>query len=65
MKNKDESKFVGVVIFCDKLKKDVVLKEGDFSISSISQECDMCGSHGTTTLDVTKCECGEWQRCRD
>jgi hypothetical protein len=59
MKKKDESKFIGVVIFCDKLKKEVELKEGDFSISTISQDCEMCGSHGSTTLYVTKCECGD------
>lgn len=60
MKNKDKSKVIGIVIYCDNLKKEVIIKDGDFSISATSQECDTCGSHGSTTLYVTKCECDKW-----
>lgn len=58
MKKKDESKVVGIVYFCDTLKKEFVLKDVDNSLSSFSQECDMCGSHGSITLYITNCECG-------
>lgn len=59
-KVKDESKVVGIVYFCDILKKEVIYRDVDGSLSSYSQECDLCGSHGEITLYVTDCECGEY-----
>jgi hypothetical protein len=56
---KDESKVIGIVYFCDKLKKELMTTDIS-SLSSTSQECDICGSHGSTTLFVTNCECGEY-----
>lgn len=58
MKKKDESKVVGIVIYCDNLKKEVIIK-GIEDLSSSSQECEICGSHGSISL-YTKCECGEY-----
>lgn len=56
---KDESKLIGIVYFCDELKKEIVLKDtSKYSISAISQECDTCGSHGSVTMYVD-CECGK------
>ena len=53
---KDESKFVGIVYFCDNLKKELVLND-IYSLSSSEQECEICGSHGYVKLSVYKCEC--------
>ena len=59
---KDESKLTGIFYFCDELKKEIVLKDDissrKYSISATSQECDMCGSHGSVTMYVD-CECGK------
>lgn len=54
---KDASKLVDITIYCDVLKKNVVVK--DYHISSTSSECETCGSHGDVTLNVYKCECGK------
>ena len=58
---KDESKLTGIVYFCDNLKKEVILKVEDVDniLSVYSQECDICGSHGTATLYIRGCECGK------
>jgi len=60
MKKKDESRVIGIVYFCDTLKKEFVLKDFDGSLSSTSQECDICGSHGSVSLFITNCECGKF-----
>lgn len=40
---KDESKLIGIVYFCEELKKEIVLKDtSKYSISATSQECDTC-----------------------
>lgn len=57
MKKIDESKVVGIVYFCDELKKEILIR--DFDITASSQECDICGSHGDITLYVFNCECGK------
>ena len=59
-KVKDESKVVGVVYFCDNLKKEMVMRNFEGSLSASSQECEICGSHGSITLFVTDCECGKF-----
>lgn len=58
-KVKDESKVIGIVYFCDTLKKELMTTDIS-SLSSTSQECDICGSHGSTTLFVSNCECGKF-----
>lgn len=59
MKKKDESKVIGIVIYCDNLKKEVIIKGVD-GLSSSSQECELCGSHGSTNFYTNGCECGKW-----
>lgn len=59
MKKKDESKVIGIVIYCDNLKKEVVIKGVD-DLSSSSQECEICGSHGSVNLYTNGCECGKY-----
>ena len=59
MKKKlDESKVIGIVIFCDELKKEVILKD-NYSVSASESECELCGSHGSVKIWITKCECGK------
>lgn len=56
---KDESKIIGIVYFCDKLKKEIIHKNLD-DITASSQECETCGSHGSINIFITDCECGEF-----
>lgn len=56
---KDESKVVGILYFCDILKKEILLKDVEHALSSSEGECELCGSHGDITLHVNKCECGK------
>jgi len=58
MRKKDESKVIGIVYFCDNLKKEIVCKDLD-NLSSSSQDCETCGSHGSVDFYVSKCECGK------
>jgi hypothetical protein len=59
MKKKvDESKVVGIVYFCDNLKKEIILRDL-YSLTASEGECELCGTHGEINLYVTKCECGE------
>ena len=58
-KVKDESKVIGITYFCDILKKELVTKDVS-GLSSTSQECETCGSHGSVTLFVSNCECGKF-----
>jgi len=60
MKKKDESKVVAIVYFCDTLKKEIVMKDFGNNLSTSSQECEICGSHGSVTLYITNCECGKF-----
>jgi hypothetical protein len=55
---KDESKVVGIVYFCDVLKKELVTKDVN-SLTSSESECELCGSHGSITFSVYNCECGK------
>lgn len=57
-KVKDESKVVGIVYFCDVLKKEIVSKDVE-SLSASEQECEICGSHGSIEFWI-KCECGKY-----
>lgn len=57
MKKKDESKVIGIVYFCDVLKKEIISNDIE-SLTSYEQECEICGSHGSTNFWV-RCECGK------
>ena len=57
-KVKDESKLVGIIYFCDTLGKEIITKDID-GFSASSQDCDLCGTHGTITFYVN-CECGKY-----
>jgi hypothetical protein len=57
MKKKDESKVIGILYYCDNLKKEVVTDVGN--LSSSESECETCGSHGYIRLSVYDCECGK------
>jgi hypothetical protein len=57
-KLKDESKIVGIIYFCDNLKKEIVHKNVD-DVTASSQECEICGSHGSISLFIINCECGK------
>jgi hypothetical protein len=57
-KIKDESKVLGIIYFCDTLKKEITTKDAN-GFSSTEQECDICGSHGSVTFSVN-CECGKY-----
>ena len=57
-KVKDESKVIGIVYFCDILKKEVVTKDTT-GLSASESECDLCGSHGDISL-LINCECGKY-----
>jgi len=59
MKKRDESKVVGVVYFCDNLKKEIVSREIETCLTASSQECDLCGTHGEINFYVTDCKCGK------
>lgn len=59
MIKKDESKVIGIIYFCDILKKEIVSKDIE-SLTSHSQECDICGSHGSINFFITNCECGNF-----
>lgn len=56
VKIKDESKVIGIVYFCDILKKEIITNDLS-GLSSSESECELCGSHGSMTLFVN-CECG-------
>lgn len=58
MRKKDETKLLGIIYFCDNLKKEIMIKE-NYSLSASEQECELCGSHGSITLWIYKCECGK------
>lgn len=57
-KIKDESKVVGIVYFCDVLKKEIVSNDIN-DLSASEQECELCGSHGSIKFWI-KCECGKY-----
>ena len=50
MKKKDESKVIGILYYCDNLKKEMVTDVGN--LSSSESECELCGSHGSIKLYV-------------
>ena len=58
MKKKDESKVVGIVYFCDVLKKEIISTDIG-SLTSHEQECELCGSHGSISFGIN-CECGKY-----
>jgi hypothetical protein len=58
MRKKDESKVLGIVYFCDVLKKEIVTKGVD-GLSSNTQDCELCGSHGSVKFYIN-CECGKF-----
>ena len=58
VKRKDESKVTGIVYFCDVLKKEIVSTHVE-CLSAYESECELCGSHGSISFFVNKCECGE------
>jgi len=58
MRKKDETKLLGIIYFCDNLKKEIMIKE-NYSLSASEHECERCGSHGSITLWINKCECGK------
>ena len=47
-----------MTIYCDKLKREVVVGKDNIHWSGNSQECETCGSHGSVTVYVSGCECG-------
>jgi len=55
---KDESKVVGIMYFCDVLKKEI-LSEDVNSLTSSEAECELCGSHGSIKVYITGCPCGK------
>jgi hypothetical protein len=57
-KVKDESKVIGIVYFCDNLKKEVMTKDLN-SLTASESECELCGSHGSMNFFVN-CECGKY-----
>ena len=57
-KVKDESKVLGIVYFCDVLKKEIVCKDLH-SLHASESECELCGSHGSIEFSVN-CECGKY-----
>lgn len=61
MNNKKENiKFIGIIIYCPNLKKEITLKQEDFYISSNSSPCETCGDHGEISLGINKCECEKY-----
>lgn len=58
-RKKDESKVVGIVYYCDNLKKEIVLRNIVGTLTASESECELCGSHGSIDFYVTKCECGK------
>lgn len=57
-KVKDESKVIGIVYFCDMLKKEMVCKDLT-NLTASESECDLCDSHGSIDFFVN-CECGQY-----
>ena len=55
---KDESKVLGIEIFCDNLSKNVSVDITKACFTGSESECDLCGSHGSVKVYVT-CECGK------
>lgn len=50
---------IRIKYYCPKLDKEMESKvENDFSFDSVSSECDMCGSHGKTSVNIF-CKCGQ------
>lgn len=48
---------INVSWHCGYLDKDFSSEVEDMDFYSSESECDLCGSHGSTTVEV-KCECG-------
>jgi len=59
MRKKDESKVVGIIYFCDNLKKEFRLNDVEYNLTANSSDCETCGSHGEIKLYTTDCECGK------
>ena len=59
MRKKEKSKVVGVIYFCDNLKKEIIIRDYiESSFYGYESECELCGSHGAVKFTVN-CECGK------
>lgn len=45
-------------VYCPVLDKEISLLLSDVSFGGSESECEMCGSHGSVTLSIYKCQCG-------
>ena len=51
---------INITYICPNLNKEITLvaPSGNVSFTSISGECELCGSHGSVDLSIYTCECG-------
>lgn len=49
-----------ITYVCPNLKKEITVKapSGNLSFTGSSDECEICGSHGSVDLCIYNCECG-------
>ncbi len=55
---KAKATLVSLVVFCEKLAREVTVKLEDAYFTSSENECELCGSHGSVVVSVG-CKCGK------
>lgn len=58
---KDKSLLMKAVFYCGKCTKTVEVAADKVHFSASSQECELCGSHGESTVRFTCPECKKGQ----
>ena len=51
---------IEITYFCGYLEKEFTKEIDVYDISATNDPCEMCGSHGSVSIEINECDCGHY-----